>query len=332
MRSAYASILVCSLLVQDIPHLQAYNLYGPYLWGPGPQTYYNKWGDIFNAGTPGGTITWSLMPDGTTIDPSFTDPNITGTSSLTSIMNGLGYSEALATIERAFDKWSNATNIDFEKVEDSGGPFNHAESTAPNTGQIRIGAFAFVGGASGLGAVGYAPPPNGGTLEGDILLNSNNTFFFDPGNEGDPIQIFNDFESLLLHEIGHAIGMAHSDVCSVMSVDFNCFQYINRELDPDDIAGIQFLYGSPADGDFDNDDDVDGRDFLIWQRGNSPHSLTAGDLALWRNSYGAGSLSGLVGASVVPEPADAAWSCFVLALLGSYRQIGGGHRSNPRVL
>jgi hypothetical protein len=55
------------------------------------------------------------------------------------------------------------------------------------------------------------------------------------------------------------------------------------------------------DGDFDNDGDVDGRDFLVWQRGGSPDSLSAGDLALWQNTYGVG---GLAAVSAVPEPSS----------------------------
>jgi hypothetical protein len=42
--------------------------------------------------------------------------------------------------------------------------------------------------------------------------------------------------------------------------------------------------GTP--GDFDEDGDVDGRDFLVWQRGESPMPLSAGDLAEWQANYG----------------------------------------------
>jgi hypothetical protein len=52
-------------------------------------------------------------------------------------------------------------------------------------------------------------------------------------------------------------------------------------------------------GDFDNDGDVDGRDFLIWQRGESPHPGSAGDLAAWQQNYGAGPLGA---GTAVPEP------------------------------
>ena len=60
----------------------------------------------------------------------------------------------------------------------------------------------------------------------------------------------------------------------------------------------QVVTGTP--GDFDGDGDVDGRDFLIWQRGDSPNPLSAGDLAIWQAQYGSPSL--VVAANTVPEP------------------------------
>ncbi|MDZ4658723.1 MAG: PEP-CTERM sorting domain-containing protein [Bythopirellula sp.] len=43
-----------------------------------------------------------------------------------------------------------------------------------------------------------------------------------------------------------------------------------------------------ASADFDGDTDIDGRDFLLWQRGGSPNPFSAGDLALWQDQYGGG--------------------------------------------
>jgi hypothetical protein len=53
--------------------------------------------------------------------------------------------------------------------------------------------------------------------------------------------------------------------------------------DGNDVA----LYTKPSGlaGDFDGDGDVDGRDFLAWQRGESPRPWGAGNLALWRQNY-----------------------------------------------
>jgi pimeloyl-ACP methyl ester carboxylesterase len=57
---------------------------------------------------------------------------------------------------------------------------------------------------------------------------------------------------------------------------------------------------NPESADFDNDGDVDGRDFLVWQRGDSPRSLSAGDLSLWQSQYGTAELNAQLVA--VPEP------------------------------
>ena len=61
-------------------------------------------------------------------------------------------------------------------------------------------------------------------------------------------------------------------------------------------------------GDFDFDGDVDGNDFLIWQRGGSPTPLSPSDLADWQAGYGS-PLTAATGA--VPEPTS-----FALAALG----------------
>jgi hypothetical protein len=61
-----------------------------------------------------------------------------------------------------------------------------------------------------------------------------------------------------------------------------------------------------APGSFDTDYDADGRDFLQWQRGLSPHALSAADLAEWQASFG-GALTAL---QSVPEPTT---GCLLLA-------------------
>ena len=64
----------------------------------------------------------------------------------------------------------------------------------------------------------------------------------------------------------------------------------------------QIQVGLP--GDFDNDGDVDGRDFLVWQRGGTSPPLGSAALTAWQNNYGSGSLVGAIAA--VPEPASLA--------------------------
>jgi hypothetical protein len=90
--------------------------------------------------------------------------------------------------------------------------------------------------------------------------------------------------------------------------------FVNVAMAGKEVHGIQlgsagdlvYILGTP--GDFDFDGDVDGRDFLTWQRNPS-----IGDLADWQANYGVGALSALSigtaaadfsvkGASPVPEP------------------------------
>jgi hypothetical protein len=83
-----------------------------------------------------------------------------------------------------------------------------------------------------------------------------------------------------------------------------------------EIESIQVTASAASSGDFDQDGDVDGRDFLVWQRNfgtnNSPRAvLDAGDgdydgdvdgddLAVWQAQYGGGALA----AVTIPEPAS----------------------------
>lgn len=70
--------------------------------------------------------------------------------------------------------------------------------------------------------------------------------------------------------------------------------------------------GGTTPGDFDGDGDVDGVDFLEWQRGNSPNPLSPGDLADWQANYGAPLLAAVAG---VPEPTTLALLCLAFVPL-----------------
>ncbi len=75
------------------------------------------------------------------------------------------------------------------------------------------------------------------------------------------------------------------------------------------------LGGTP--GDFDNDGDVDGDDFLAWQEGfgissgalredgdaNGDGAVNQEDYDLWDSNFGTGEVAGAVVSTTVPEPA-----------------------------
>jgi hypothetical protein len=63
-------------------------------------------------------------------------------------------------------------------------------------------------------------------------------------------------------------------------------------------------------GDFDMDSDVDGADFLMWQRGESPNPLSQPDLTGWEDNYGTISGSMTTASTAIPEPS----TCLMLLL------------------
>ena len=69
-------------------------------------------------------------------------------------------------------------------------------------------------------------------------------------------------------------------------------------------------------GDFDLDGDVDGKDFLEWQRGGSPQPYSQADLLDWRANFG-GSGQASANAMAVPEPSAMSLLGFGLAVWNS---------------
>jgi hypothetical protein len=273
MRVRVTALLLLSFLTARVT---ACDVYGSG-WG-------SKWDDP--VWPSGATVTWSYMTPGAglgaSVPTAWSGTNTLGTGAANDIRviidstHGSGAFDA--AVQRAFATWGAAANLVFVKVADQGGDFGTV--TAPD---IRIGAFSF-GAGDNAGAAGFGPPgddPNfPDALAGDIAFNDMNSFNIDPGKEGDALQTgtgglyLNDIEGLLLHELGHTLGIGHSAIgdavmCGYVSPALNgshCdYVHVNRVLEPDDTNALRNIYGPalPPDGDINFDCQIDVADLLV---------------------------------------------------------------------
>ncbi len=79
---------------------------------------------------------------------------------------------------------------------------------------------------------------------------------------------------------------------------------------PDLATGFQYRITAAIAGDFNTDGRVDGADFLMWQRGESPQPLSPSDLDLWQSGFSMTETTWRTVGRAVPEP-----SCILLAWL-----------------
>lgn len=203
--------------------------------------------------TPGGA-TWSIMPAGLGLDPSAStiDTDHSGVSDTIAI-TGLGVPTWVAAdydamITSALNQWADVSGFtNLGKVADGGGAAGVA-GAAGAIGDIRIGAWRIV--PTGVLAHNFAPgsasSAGGNNIFGDMHIDKEAlggpTWVNDSADAGGPGGGSTyDLYTVVLHELGHALGLDHTTVPgSVMEASYKGGR---RVLGADDIAGIQALYG-----------------------------------------------------------------------------------------
>ena len=188
----------------------------------------------------GSRITYSFMPDGTSVG---------GTPTV--LFQTLNAKFSQATWQLQFQKaaavWQAVANINLSQVSDNGSPesTNGNQQDDPRFGDIRIG---MVNLGSGVLAETFLPPPaNGGTAAGDMFLNSTARW---------QINTSYDLETVAIHEFGHALGLGQSQITTACMYAY--YNGVKQSLTSDDIAGIQSVWGAPQSDQFNSNGQSNG--------------------------------------------------------------------------
>jgi Matrixin len=186
-----------------------------------------KWGASQIPGTSGGVVTYSFMPTG----PSCTAERDSCSNSTITALASFMPAGFKAEIKKAFDAWAAVANIQFQEVSDSDTAFNASGAK----GDIRIGGHYFDG-VNNVLAHGYFPQSGAPSYAGDVHFDTSETWKIGFGGSG--FDIF----TVAAHEIGHAIGLDHTDVAGSLMEPYYSESFYG--LQADDITGAQLIYGS----------------------------------------------------------------------------------------
>lgn len=136
---------------------------------------------------------------------------------------------AEAAIERAMAEWSKAVQVTWQQG---------TNPTAPRTVNILFGTYAhgdaypFDGPGGVLAHTFFPAPPNPEPIAGDMHFNDSETW---------QIGANTDLFSVALHELGHALGLGHTD--DPTAVMYPYYQMVTG-LSPLDVSTVQTLYAA----------------------------------------------------------------------------------------
>jgi hypothetical protein len=166
-------------------------------------------------------------------------------------------SDVIGAVHRALSRWSTAANIKFEEVS------SKVQSISPISGGDGISLITIAETAENLAIFGqghnpartrvFYDPETGEIVEADIAVNPHpiaaDGTWLQFSTDGTPGTY--DLESTLMHEIGHFLGLDHSNVIGAtmqphqgVNGTYKLPAFTERTLSEDDRTRVRSLYGS----------------------------------------------------------------------------------------
>jgi peptidoglycan hydrolase-like protein with peptidoglycan-binding domain len=142
----------------------------------------------------------------------------------------LTQAQVRSAIVQALNLWSAVTPLNFTEIPIGNNPHIRIRFVSGNHGDG-----SNFDGASGVLAHAFYPPPNGGDIAGDTHFDEAETWSVNLPATGI------DLVTVAAHEFGHALGLAHSTINTALMAPF--YNGPHRNLEADDVAGIQSIYG-----------------------------------------------------------------------------------------
>jgi hypothetical protein len=237
------AILTCLFMLFSLSQAQAGYIFGGI--DPADFSIFNnptKWEPNFNTSRVGGFpsiggATWSIMAAGLTEDSALVDSfNHIGLTQDITVL-GLSLSSFESMVDSMLNLWGDASGFsNLGQVADSGSSVAGQNAT----GDIRISAWDIANPST----LAHAFQPGTeeifgfvGSIGGDLHFDTGYTFVDDANANSSTFDIY----TIALHELGHTLGLSHSNVQgSVMEA---IYAGSRRSLSEDDIAGITSIYG-----------------------------------------------------------------------------------------
>jgi peptidoglycan hydrolase-like protein with peptidoglycan-binding domain len=210
----------------------------------------------------------------------------------------LNQTQVRSSLTQAFALWSAVVPLTFTEVAISASPDMVIRFVSGDHGDGSP-----FDGPSGILAHGFYPPPNGGAIAGDIHFDEAEAWTVNLPPSGI------DLVSVAAHEIGHALGLAHSTITGALMYPY--YSGAHRNLENDDVAGIQAIYGGVSRwSGWESLGGVltSGPGVSSWSAGRLDCFVRGTDNALWHKWF-SGGWSGWesLGGVLTSDPAAVSW-------------------------